>query len=224
MMKSVRRPSAVPVYAVAAVWLLYTLVFGLNSAGQALLCAGLSAAVYLIVKTKFPGETVQVEVPQPKPDTGDKALDELIVQGRASAREIRLLNSRIPDAKVTAALNGIEDATAKILSRLEQDKAQARRCREFLDYYLPTTVKLLRQYVQLQAQGRREGNIDMAMDRIEAALDKVRRAFGRQLDSLFESEVVDVTADIAVMEQMLQASGLAGEDPLGTEKGENDNG
>jgi len=222
-MKSVRRPSAVPVYAVAAVWLLYTLVFGLRSIGQALLCAGLSVAVYLIVKTKFPGETVQVEVPQPKPDTGDKALDELIVQGRAAVREIRRLNGRIPDAKVTAALNGIEDATARILARLEQDKSQVRRCREFLDYYLPTTVKLLRQYVQLQEQGRREGNIDEAMDRIEALLDKVQYAFGRQLDSLFESEVVDVTADIAVMEQMLQAGGLAGDSPL-TGKGENDNG
>ncbi len=210
-MKSVRKPSALPVWSVAAVWLLYTLLHGFSSIGHVALCFALSVCVYLLVKSKFPGETVQVEVEQPKPDTGDKALDELIVQGRKHAASIRRLNGQIPDAKLTAALNDIGDTTGQILSRLEQDKSQMNRCRQFLNYYLPTTVKLLEQYVQLQSQGSRTGNIDAAMDSIEAMLGKIREAFGKLLDSLFESEAVDVTAEIVVMEQMMKAGGLTGE-------------
>lgn len=213
-MKSVYKPSTIPVYAVAAVWLLYSLLFGLHSFGQILLCAAISFAVYAVLKSKFPGQTIEEEETQSAPDTGDKQLDEMIVQGRAAAARIRQLNARIPDEAVTATLNGIQDTSSRILARLEADKSQLGRCRQFLDYYLPTTVKLLEQYVQLQDQGQRTGNIDQAMGRIETMLDKIREAFSRQLDSLFESEMVDVTAEIAVMEQLLQSSGLTGRQEL----------
>ncbi len=213
-MKPVYKPSVVPVYAVAAVWLLYTLLFCLHSMGQIVLCAAISVAAYLALKAKFPGRTVQEEEPQPAPDTGDKQLDEWIKQGRAATARIRQLNERIPGEKLTATLTGIAQTSARILARLEEDQSLLGRCRQFLDYYLPTTVKLLEQYVRLQDQGQRSGNIDAAMDRIETMLDKIRDAFSRQLDSLFESEMVDVTAEIAVMEQLLQNSGLTGRQEL----------
>ncbi len=159
-------------------------------------------------------DLVQEEEPQPAPDTGDKQLDEWIKQGRAATARIRQLNERIPGEKLTATLTGIAQTSARILARLEEDQSLRGRCRQFLDYYLPTTVKLLEQYVRLQDQGQRSGNIDAAMDRIETMLDKIRDAFSRQLDSLFESEMVDVTAEIAVMEQLLQNSGLTGRQEL----------
>ena len=46
------------------------------------------------------------------------------------------------------------------------------------------------------------------MQKIEDLLDKVIVAFQRQLDALFESDVVDITADIRVMEQMMASEGL----------------
>lgn len=213
-MKSVYKPSVVPVYAVGAVWLVYTALFGLHSFGQIILCAAISAAVYLAVKAKFPGQTVEEEEPQPAPNTGDKQLDEWISKGRTEAARIRQLKGKISNEKLTAVLTTIEQTSGRILSRLEEDKSLLGRCRQFLDYYLPTTVKLLEQYVRLQEQGQRSGNIDMAMDRIETMLEKIQEAFSRQLDSLFEDEMVDVTAEIAVMEQLLQTSGLTGKEEL----------
>ena len=68
-MKSVRKPSVVPVYAVGITWIVYTLIWGLSSIGKVALCAAVSLAVYLIAKTKFPGKTIQVEVPEKAPDT-----------------------------------------------------------------------------------------------------------------------------------------------------------
>ncbi len=213
-MKTVRKASAGPVYVVAAVWLIYTVVFGMDSLGKALVCAALSIAGYLLAKSKFPGKTVQVEVPEKKPDTGDAALDEVILQGREAVRKIRTLNGQIPDAGVTKTLQEIEDVTGKIFRQLEADKSQVKQCRQFLNYYLPTTIKLLEQYVKLQDQGHRAGNIDEAMDKIETMLRKIRIAFQKQLDRLFASDVVDITADIAVMEQMMASQGLTDEKTL----------
>lgn len=213
-LKSVYRPSVIPVYSVAAVWLLYTFIFGLHSMGQIILCAAISAAVYLAIKAKFPGQTVQEEEPPAAPDTGDKQLDEWIVQGRTAAARIHQLNERIPGEALSATLTGIEQTSSRILARLEEDRSLLGRCRQFLDYYLPTTVKLLEQYVRLQDQGQRTGNIELAMQRIETMLEKIRDSFARQLDSLFEDEMVDVTAEIAVMEQLMQSSGLTGQPEL----------
>ena len=213
-MKSVRKSSVVPVYAVAAVWLLYTFFFGLHSIPQLLLCAAISSGVYLLTKSVFPGKTVQVEVPEPAPDTGDPALDETILQGRASIRKIRMLNAQIPDAAISNTLLDIEKTTSKIFQQLESSHSQVKQCRQFLNYYLPTTIRLLEQYVRLQSQGVRTGNIDEAMKKIEGVLSTIQGAFRKQLDNLFASDVVDITADITVMEQMLKAQGLTDDTDL----------
>ena len=213
-MKTVRKPSVAPVYAVAVVWLLYSVGFGLHSVPQLVLCSVISLCAYLIFKSAFPGETIQVEVPEPAPDTGNPALDEAILQGRESIRKIRLLNAKIPDAKISNLLTDLEKTTAKIFRQLESNGEQLRQCRQFLNYYLPTTIRLLERYVQLQELDMQDGNLNDTMRKIESTLVSVQAAFHKQLDRLFASDVVDINAEITVMEQMLRSQGLTDETEL----------
>lgn len=208
MMQSVRKPSVVPIYTIAAVWLIYTLATGLHRLLDVAICAALSVGGYFLMLTFFPGTTVQVEVPEPEPDTGDRELDEVIRQGRASIAAIRRLNEQIPDDDISKNLSALEDLTRKIFARLEADKQHLPRCRQFLNYYLPTTIELLERYVTLQNQGLDTGDVREAMGRIAGMLYTIREAFTRQLDSLFAQDVVDINAEITVMEQMMQAQGL----------------
>lgn len=208
MMQSVRKPSVVPIYTIAAVWLVYTLATGLHRLLDVAICAALSVGGYFLMRTFFPGTTVQVEVPEPEPDTGDRELDEVIRQGRASIAAIRRLNEQIPDEDISKNLSALEDLTRKIFARLETDKQHLPRCRQFLNYYLPTTIELLERYVTLQNQGLDTGDVREAMGRIAGMLYTIREAFTRQLDSLFAQDVVDINAEITVMEQMMQAQGL----------------
>ncbi len=208
MMQSVRKPSVVPIYTIAAVWLVYTLATGLHRLLDVVICAALSVGGYFLMRVFFPGTTVQVEVPEPEPDTGDQELDEVIRQGRASIAAIRRLNEQIPDEDISKNLSALEDLTRKIFARLEADKQHVPRCRQFLNYYLPTTIELLERYVTLQNQELDSGDIREAMGRIAGMLYTIREAFTRQLDSLFAQDVVDINAEITVMEQMLQAQGL----------------
>lgn len=208
MMQSVRKPSVVPIYAIAAVWLVYTLATGLHRLLDVVICAALSVGGYFLMRVFFPGTTVQVEAPEPEPDTGDQELDEVIRQGRASIAAIRRLNEQIPDEDISKNLSALEDLTRKIFARLEADKQHVPRCRQFLNYYLPTTIELLERYVTLQNQELDSGDIREAMGRIAGMLYTIREAFTRQLDCLFAQDVVDINAEITVMEQMLQAQGL----------------
>ena len=223
-MKTVRRPSVAPVYSVAAVWLLYTLLFGLHSVPQLLLCAAISAGVFLLMKAAFPGKVVQVEVPETPPDTGDAELDEVILQGRDAVRRIRKFNDDIPDKVLSASLLDLESTIAKIFQQLAADKRQVKRCRQFLNYYLPTPLRLLERYVQLQSLGMDRGSdVSEAMDKIRRSIAMIQKAFRKLLDSLFAPDLVDINAEISVMEQMLKSQGLTGQDDF-TDEGETTDG
>ena len=166
-----------------------------------------------------PAETQPAQKPQPEPQktepqaaesTGNPELDAVLQQGQASVRRIQELNDAIPDFKLSAQLKQLEILTQKIFDYVKQHPENVRQIRQFLNYYLPTTIKLLEQYVVLQNQGMRVGNIDEGMTKIENMLEKVIAAFQQQLDSLFENDVVDITAEIRVMEKMMASEGLAG--------------
>ena len=151
------------------------------------------------------------EKKQDEPSTGNAELDAVLKQGAASVEKIQSLNDEIPDFKLSAQIKQIEILTEKIFAYVREHPQDIGEIRQFLNYYLPTTIKLLEQYVVLQNQGMRMGNIDEGMRKIESMLDKVIVAFQRQL-GLFESSVVDITADIQVMEQMMASEGLTGKD------------
>ena len=78
-----------------------------------------------------------------------------------------------------------------------------------MSYYLPTTLKILRAYGQLEDQEVSGANITAAMNRIEGMMDKVVEGFEKQLDQLFQGDAMDITADVEVLERMLAKDGLS---------------
>ena len=241
-METKKKQSVIPIYGVGLVWLSRALSGHLSSFGQLVSTAALSLAAYLVLKLFFPDkveekdkqeaakqadpqasaqtnrqpqkaeETKQEPEKQTAQSTGNAELDAVLRQGAQAVAKIQALNDEIPDFKLSAQIKQIEVLTEKIFAYVKEHPQDIRQIRQFLNYYLPTTIKLLEQYVVLQNQGMRMGNIDEGMKKIEDMLDKVIVAFQRQLDSLFESSVVDITADIQVMEQMMASEGLTGSD------------
>ena len=222
-----KKRSALPIYAIGIVWLLYA--GKLNTFRGILSCAVVSAIVYAILRIVLPGKKTdeppkaaapeqpqpkQAEKkpePQPEPEPEEKLPPELqsvIYQGKRAIADIRRLNDEIPDERISAQIDLIERLTAQIFDCVRKNPKKLRQIRQFLNYYLPTTIKLMEQYVTLQNQSLKTENITEGMQKIEDLLDKVIIAFQRQLDALFEADVVDITADIRVMEQMMASEGL----------------
>ena len=220
-----KKRSALPIYAIGAVWLLYAKK--LDSFRGIVSCAVVSLIVYAILrivlrgkKTEEPPKAAEPEQPQPQqeekkpepqPEPEEKLPPELqsvIYQGKRAIADIRRLNDEIPDERISAQIDLIERLTAQIFDCVRKNPKKLSQIRQFLNYYLPTTIKLMEQYVTLQNQSLKTENITEGMQKIEDLLDKVIIAFQRQLDALFEADVVDITADIRVMEQMMASEGL----------------
>ena len=79
-----------------------------------------------------------------------------------------------------------------------------------MNYYLPTTLKLLNAYDRMSAQGVSGENIDTSLERIRSMMDTITAAFDKQLDSLFGEEALDISTDISVLETMMAREGLTG--------------
>ena len=151
----------------------------------------------------------EAPAPQAEPQPAPKAQEE-----DAILAEIRAVNDAVANEKVSAQIDQIGTITAKILDYQRSHPDSAPQLHSFLSYYLPTTLKILRAYGQLESQEVSGENTTAAMARIEGMMDKVVEGFEKQLDLLFQGDAMDITADVAVLERMLAKDGLSDQEGL----------
>ena len=128
---------------------------------------------------------------------------------QAIIAEIRQLNDKIADEAVSKKIDEIETLTTKIFSVVEDKPEKLPEIKSFMSYYLPTTLKLLRSYSDFERQGVSGQNIDATKERIEKILDTLVSGFSQQLDQLFQTDAMDISSDIDVLETMMQKDGLS---------------
>ena len=143
--------------------------------------------------------------PEPKTAAPEDAYTSLL-------RQLRQVNDAIPDPVMTAKISRLEEVSARIFALAQKDPGKKAQLQKFMDYYLPTALKLLNTYAQLSAQGVQGANITEAKQSIERSMDLLVTAFENQLDKLFQADALDITTDIAALEGMLNLDGLTGSD------------
>lgn len=135
-------------------------------------------------------------------------VQKIIEQGDEYVKKIRACNDAIPGEEISEKIYRIEMLVDKIFDRVEQNPKCIDDIRKLMDYYLPTTVKLLEAYAEMDAQPVGGENIQSAKREIETTLDTLNVAFEKLLDSLFLEQVWDVSSDISVLNTMLAQEGL----------------
>ncbi len=135
-------------------------------------------------------------------------VQKVIEKGEEYVRKIRKCNDDIPGEEISAKIARIEILVDKIFDRVEQNPKCVSDIRKLMEYYLPTTVKLLEAYAEMDAQPAGGENIQSAKKEIEATLDTLNVAFEKLLDSLFQETAWDVSSDISVLNTMLAQEGL----------------
>ena len=210
MKKIVHKPAA-PIYAAAVVWILYALLFPLYRVGHFALCAAASAAVYLIARL-FCRDVVEEVEEKPEP-TGNAGLDKMISDGNLAIAEMKRLNESIKDEKISRQIDRLEEISGKIFDCVKASPEKLPQIRKFMNYYLPTTLKLLNAYDRMGSQGVSGENISGTMERVENMMGTIVTAFERQLDGLFGDQALDISTDITVLENMMAREGLS-DDPI----------
>lgn len=159
----------------------------------------------LVLTSEGVAEPVRQQPAPPPPSKEDE---------NAILAEIKAVNDAIDNEKMSAQIDRIGVITAKILDYQKTHPEKAAQLHSFLSYYLPTTLKILRAYGQLEDQEISGQNITAAMQRIERMMDKVVEGFEKQLDLLFQGDAMDITTDVEVLERMLAKDGLSDQEGL----------
>ena len=142
--------------------------------------------------------------------TLSEEVQEVIKEGEAYLEEIRSCNEAIPGVEISNKMYHLENVILRIFRRVEQHPELISDLHKFMDYYLPTTVKLLKAYEELDKQPVEGENIKTAKQEIENTLDTINEAFENLLDSFFRNTAWDVSTDISVLKTMLAQEGLTG--------------
>lgn len=162
---------------------------------------------------------IQYENYRNKKDEKEKSRDELPPEiqkinelGEEYICKLRRCNDAIPGEQISEKISRIEILTERIFDRVRQNPASIEEIQKLMDYYLPTTVKLLEAYAQMDAQPVSGENIQTAKKEIEDTLDTLNTAFAKLLDSLFQETAWDVSSDIYVLNTLLAQQGLKEKD------------
>ena len=129
---------------------------------------------------------------------------------RAIILEIRRLNDEIQDIAVSERIYRIEEHTQNIFDYVTDHPEAKGQIRTFMNYYLPTTLKLLESYSRIEKVGVAGENMKKSKENIENILDMLVVGFEQQVDQLFRNESMDIDSEISVLETMMKQDGLSG--------------
>lgn len=138
----------------------------------------------------------------------DSSMQAFIDQGNDYLEQMRQLDIAIDDEAVSSKIVAIEDVVGRILHRSIEEPRVISGLGKLMDYYLPTTVRLLSAYDDLEDQPIQGETISQSRLEIERTLDVLISAYEKLLDATFQDLSLDVSADIDVLHAMLAQEGL----------------
>ena len=211
-MIEIKKKSVFPVYATAAVWVLYCIAFPLYRPWHFVLLACIGIGTFIILSRVFPGTTTSIEATKEPERTGDEKVDTLLSEGENSLNEMKKLREAIPNEEIRTKTDQLINITDQIFKKLRAEPGVYTQVKRFTDFFLPTSVKLLSTYSQIDQSGVEGENIKNTMERIDSALDMTLNSYKKFYDSLFENMALDIETDISVLETMFKRDGILDKD------------
>lgn len=201
-----------------AFWVSFLLVCALPIGNLAKLIGGFGIAKALkkLVKTMATpleglhtenGERVKEEPATDVKTPEDQRARDVVVSGLELLSQIAQERNAIDEYVMTRRLKDLDEIVRKMLQTVVDDPSDAPRMRKFMSYYLPTTLKLLQSYRTMKERGVSYSEITATRENLVHALDKIIQAAQKQLDALYENDLLDMSTDMDVLEQMLRRDG-----------------
>lgn len=175
----------------------------------------LAALVYFSLKaagTRYIEEKRYKAQKAPEPvaiKTGNNDLDTLLTTAMEYVSQLNELSLTIANEKVSKPIGELLNVSRQIFAFIEKQPEKIRQIRQFMNYYLPTAIKLLTSYRELSQQPLKGDNIREAMEKIESSMDGIVKVFHNELDSLYSDKAVDITVDVDVMLSMMRQQGIS---------------
>ena len=157
--------------------------------------------------------TAQENQPEPEPEKAPEQAEEVPLNLETTRRFAQVLEketSLMEDERAVEELQHMQKTTESIGAWLEAHPESLPKARRFAEYYIPTTLKLLHTYNDVQ--GQQGENAEAIRRDIAGILHTLNQAYDNLYDKLLSDMALDVSSEIAALQGMLANDGLAGEE------------
>ena len=193
-------------YAIALLWALGTLVLPMYKLYSYLILGVISVAAYFILrKMVFPDVEEEYEVETLR-SYHSKLQQQFIEDGTKTLNSIIEINKRIDNPELNENVRELVETSDKILDYVYEHETAASSLRKLVNYYLPTIEKLLTRYDEVEEQ-----TVDKVVDSKKKVEDLIRTtnvAFRNQLNSLYDTDTLDINSEVKVLEKIFVQEGL----------------
>ena len=132
----------------------------------------------------------------------------IVKEGEEYIRRIHQANDELPGEEISEKLDTLENTIRRILQELKTQPDKAYELRKLMNYYLPTTWKLINSYQEIYNEPVKTPQMEKTQKEIETTLDTINDAFIKLLDQIFQNKVIDLTSDMSVLNTMLRMDNL----------------
>jgi 5-bromo-4-chloroindolyl phosphate hydrolysis protein len=154
-----------------------------------------------LVETERRPETVEAY------NTGDMDVNNRMNEAVDNLVELGKLARTLAASNIGAQVQMISGVAQEILEHLKAHPEKLKNSRQFLNYYMPTSIKIFKEYAELTVRPVKTENIISSIKKIEEfTAGRVVVLFRDELDRLYLDKAVDISAEISVMEAMLPSS------------------
>ena len=216
--KDKKKKAVKVIYGFTIAWIIAAAFLPLYNIWYLLLAAGISGFVACLlgrssVQKENEAGREQVSKSAAAPEHAEKKsygpeIDPIVEEGNRALSEMGRLYMSIKDTEVRKKINELMRITDKITQDAIADPSDIPQIKKFMNYYLPTTIKLLNAYDRASSAGISGENVDATKAKVSGMMKTIVTAFEKQLDALYGTEALDISTDITVLENMMAREGL----------------
>lgn len=138
-------------------------------------------------------------------------LYDILKEAKDRTVQINQIAKQLEDKKLIENVNEICNTSNKIIDTLSKKPEKLGQANNFLKYYLPVTIKILKRYDEIENQKLNTTESKKFMKSVQDMTEKIKNAFNEQLNNMYQTEMIDTDAEIKVFESMLKSDGFIDE-------------
>lgn len=141
-------------------------------------------------------------------------LYDILKRAKESVGELRKLSNEIDNIEIQTTIKEVCQTSNSIIDTISKNPEKLKQIHNFLNYYLPVTIKILKRYEEIEENKLDNKEAKEFMKSISEMMEKIEKAFKEQLANLYQTDMIDTDAEIKVFESMLKSDGFMSDDDL----------
>jgi len=145
---------------------------------------------------------------KPEVEAAEAEVKDALAEGRQKLDRFRTLGRTVAKPAMAASVAEVGTVIEKILTTIAEDPKKLKPAKQFLNYYLDAAVRIMTMYTELASKNVNDADIQAALAKVESTLGTIKDAFEKQLAKLLSGEVMDLDAELTLLQQTLAMEGL----------------